>query len=281
MERLLTGEELEQAYYNGNLDLTTLSIEDLIVLSDYLGETEINDKQLALLEKCLDQIGTFDEYKLNSDALTKENTWNNVLLKFDQSNSSIKYIRKTHKFGKLLVSIIAAIVSVFGISTVVCNARGINLFDFILNKQTGIVSNNKTSSVDIISKDYCDYEEFRNNNIDAIVPKYTPNGYEFKSASSYINEDQEQYTIVFQNNNFTLKFKQTIYLDDNTSISVENETDGECIETYTLNGVNWDIYSNNKKNTAICVYNNNQYIINTFENIDELKNIISSIYESE
>ena len=54
----LTGEELEQLYYSKKLDLSTLPAEDLIVLSDYLGETELNDKQTALLEECLRQLST-------------------------------------------------------------------------------------------------------------------------------------------------------------------------------------------------------------------------------
>lgn len=273
----LTGEELEQLYYSKKLDLSTLPAEDLIVLSDYLGETELNDKQTALLEECLRQLSTFDDYKLVTDPQTNQKTWDKVIEKYEQTNTH--HPKKIHRFKKIFISVIAVSLSLFGISAIVCCANGTSILNLFYDKQKCIVTNNNETEINMINTDYTDYEKFITDNSEAVVPNYIPEGYKFTSANAYVDKDHKQYTILFENKNYSLKIKQTVFNDNNSF--QQNEVDENFIEEYTANNIIWNIYSNNKKYIAICISNNTQYVINTFEDIDKLKKIIDFIYEKE
>lgn len=275
----LTGEELEQLYYSKKLDLSTLPAEDLIVLSDYLGESELNDKQTALLEECLRQLSTFDDYKLVTDPQTNQKTWDRVIEKYEQTNTHQP--KKIYRFKKIFISVIAASLSLFGISAIVCCANGTSILNLFYDKQKCIVTNNNEAEINMINTDYTDYEKFITDNSEAVVPNYIPEGYKFTSANAYVDNEQKQYIIIFENEKYSLKFKQVEYLSNNQSLSLQSETNGESIEQYSINGITWSIYSNNNKNIAISIIDNVQYSINTYENIDELKKITDFIYEKE
>lgn len=278
MQNFLTGEELEQKYYNDELDLKSLPLEDLIVLSDYLGETELSNKQLNLLDKCLEQISTFEGYEV--DEQSKEQTWNKILLKFEElekeDNSSI--IKCKIKFRKkLAISLVAVFVSILGISTVVCNANGINLFSLFFNGNTGIVSTNQNSEIDIDNY-YDDVDTFLSDHSDIIFPDYLPSGYTFDNAIYHLDGLKEEYTILFGNDTNIIRFKQTTYLGEQSLPNIQYEVDGTIIEEYTYNEIVYYIYSNKQQLTAIWNNGNTQYLLNTSCSIDELKEIINSMY---
>lgn len=278
MQNFLTGEELEQKYYNDELDLKSLPLEDLIVLSDYLGETQLSNKQLNLLEKCLEQISTFEGYEV--DEQSKEQTWNKILLKFEElekedNSSIIKCKIKFHK--KLAISLVAVFVSILGISTVVCNANGINLFSLFFNGNTGIVSNNQNSEIDIDNY-YDNIDTFLSEHLDVIFPNYLPNGYAFDSATYHLDSSKKEYVILLKNDTDIIRFTQTIYNDDVILSNNNYEVDGTIIDEYINNNIIYYIYSNNDRLTVVWTNNNNQYVMNTFIDIDELKNIINSMY---
>lgn len=83
---------------------------------------------------------------------------------------------------------------------------------------------------------------------------------------------------MYKNGELSLRLKQIEYLSDNRSVSLQSETNGECIMQYSINDIYWNIYSNNNKNLALSYNNNIQYSINTYENIDEIKKITDFIY---
>lgn len=276
MADILTGEELEKLYYNEEIELNSLSVEDLIVLSDYLSETELNEHQTNLLEKCLKQLSNYDDFKLISDPKTNEKTWNDIIEKYDQKH--ISHSRKNFKLKRGLISILAASVTIFGISAIVCYANGTSILGLFYGNQKYIVSNNPEAEISTISIKYTDYDKFITDNTNVIIPSYIPEGYYFIGANAYIDNEQKNYTIIYKNGNYSLKLKQIEYLSDNHSVSLQSETNGECIMQYSINDIYWNIYSNNNKNSALSYNNNIQYSINTYENIDEIKKITDFIY---
>lgn len=275
MTDILTGEKLEDLYYNKEIELDSLSAEDLIVLSDYLTETELNDNQVGLLEKCLTQLSSYDDYRLISDTETNRQTWNNIIEKYEQNH--IPHSGKNIKFKRVLISVLATSVLLFGISAGVSYANGTSLFGLFYNDQMKIVSNSPETETGFKTTDYPNYEQFLADNTEAVVPDYIPEGYIFSKANSYIDSEHEDYLIIFKNSNHSMEFEQKIYFTDYSQFSLQMEVNGDFEEQYSINDSTWNIYSNKNKNFALCVKDNFQYTIYTYENTDELKKIINTI----
>lgn len=279
MENFLTGEELEQKYYNNQLDLKTLSLEDLIVLSDYLGETQLSNEQFDLLEKCLEQISTFKGYEVNEQS--KERIWNEILLKELEKEDNPSIAKPKIKMRKkLMISLVAVFVSILGISTVVCSANGTNVFKLFFNKDIGIVSNNE-NEISEMTKDvsYVNLDAFKAEHSDILYPKYIPNGYVFYEATYHLDPVHKEWNIIYTDDNGNLtRFTKTTYIPS-VSTNYHYEVDGIVDEEYISNGITYHIYSNLDMLMAIWADETSMYSIDTVSSIDELKKIIDSMYE--
>lgn len=211
----------------------------------------------------------------------KENTWNDILQKYEH-NSSIKHTRKPNSLKKVVISIIAATISLLGISTVVCNANGINLFNIFFNKNTGVASTNQNVSVNTIQDAYYDnLKTFLSEHTEVILPSYLPNEYIFDNSTYHLDDTKKEYSTVFSNSNNIIRVIQTTYLNEELLPYTNYEVDGTLIEEYYYNQITFNIYSNKDRFTAIWIIDNTSYTINTSVTIDELKNIINSMYKGE
>jgi len=271
----LTGGDLEQKYYSGTLKLETISLEDLLVLIDYLGETELSYPQQELLDKSLERLSQFDDYTY--DESYKQQLWNDVLLKEIQ-RKPIKHTRYSTR-KRLATYILVAVISTFLITGAICSAKGINLINFIFNEDKGVISTNANSSVGSSTINYNDYDTFIQDNPTFIMPTYLPDGYKFKNAIYYNDENKNKIYITFNNiDNNTLLIIETFNISDDLISANNYEADIKIQEQYIHNDITFYIYSNNDKNGAIWSTDNKQISIDTVESIDEIKEIINSIY---
>lgn len=287
MENLLTGEELERRYYDGTITLNTLSLEDLIVLLDYLSDIEPSEEQLELLEECLKCISNFDGYQVDQQA--KDRVWNKIISKCDepQQGTSKPKIKMT-KYKRVTVSLIASVVAVLGISTVVCSANNANLLSLVFNKEEGIISVGMENSVEVKEmtspedpciKKYLNMESFKSYHNDVPILNYIPNGYGFLEAS-YFDDDEtiESYTIDYSKNGKFISYSLSVHYSDNGGGIVYYDVDENSPrEQYVSNGHTYFICDNYDSTVALCVEGNREWSVSTDESVDELKKMIDSI----
>ncbi len=288
MENLLTGEELEQKYYDGTITLNTLSLEDLIVLSDYLSDIEPSEKQLELLEECLKCISNFDGYQVDQQA--KDRVWNKIISKCDelkQDTSKPKTKIRMTKYKRMTVSLIASVVAVLGISTIVSSANNVNLLSLVFNKEKGIISVGRGSNAEIKEmsspedpciKTYPNIESFRKYNDDIPMLNYIPDGYEFFDASYVDVETMKTYIVDYDKNGKPISYTLNIHCSDNGGGIVYYDVDEDSPrEQYISNGYTYLICNNYDSLIAICIDGDREWSVSTDESIDELKKMIDSI----
>lgn len=249
-------------------------------------EVDNSDENEALINACLMALDRFPQF---SPKLDDEKILSGILAA-QKKHRTVFPARKS----KVLISLATTIAVLFSLSAVVY-ASGVNLFDIFFNRTSETLnidisnqsSSQASSETEEISsqpsqftdKEYTDLETFVNENPNAQLPPYIPEGMVFTYGQAVIDSESETYNISFYDS----------MTEENISISIDIangdfaatmglEIDNEYSEEYVVSGITHYIESNYDDFSVVWFDGNESYYLGSGITLQEIKKIINSYY---
>lgn len=195
--------------------------------------------------------------------------------------SKRKSIRRILSVAALAAALLAlTTIPVFGYSNVVQLVAHWTAEQFSF-RQAGFAPEPDKSNLPIeVPEEYQELlETFQQKGLDSLaVPQYIPDGFQVVDSDLNVSSstDKVEFYVLYQKDSDHIEF---FLKQKNNSPTTVFEKDSTSVETYSYSGIEFYIFSN-KNNTVTVWYKNGiEYCITTTSSMEEVTQIIQSMYE--